>query len=39
MLRVGILLATFVLASTFAVAEEPDINKGQMTVTKLAGNV
>jgi len=39
MLRVGILLATCVLASTFAAAQEPDLNKGQMKVTKVAGNV
>ena len=39
MLRVGILFATCVLASTFAAAQEPDLNKEQMKVTKVAGNV
>jgi hypothetical protein len=39
MLRVGILFATCVLASTFAAAQEPDLNKGEIKVAKVAGNV
>jgi hypothetical protein len=39
MLRVVILFATCVLASTFAAAQKPDLNKGQVKVTKVAGNV
>ena len=38
MLRVGILFATCVLASTFAAAQEPDLNQAQK-VTQVAGNV
>ncbi len=38
MLRVGILVATCVLASTFAAAQEPDANQAQK-VTQVAGNV
>jgi cyclase len=38
MLRVGIICATCVLASTFAAAQEPDLNQAQK-VTQVAGNV
>lgn len=38
MVRVGILFATCVLASTFAAAQEPDLNQAQK-LTQVAGNV
>src|SRR5580704_8810720 len=39
MLKVWICFAVYVLASTFAAAQESDLSKEQMKVTKVAGNV